>query len=250
MLVSVVDSASARPVSGATVSADFNHGSWLSGAFRHKSQIVTGDSGKVLLKVFCPRPSGRHTEFPSWLYKVTIKNDRYDDCVAVSDPDMDRTLFDRSGDFIPTETDIVLEVTNRRIQARGRAEAEAKRKADERRVDALIQRSPDFWPPHKDDSDPWIKDDIGQLLLDKRWTSASKKPLGTKAEIDAISAAVIQHMGNPKARVEEVRWLSPSLVMVSSGWYASPQAAAGYLYILRKDNNRWTVLAYYLLSVA
>ena len=57
-------------------------------------------------------------------------------------------------------------------------------------------------------------------------------------------------MGDPKAEVEQIRWLSPKLVMVHSYLYSGPLAAAFYFYVVEKENDRWEVVAYYLIGMA
>jgi hypothetical protein len=79
-----------------------------------------------------------------------------------------------------------------------------------------------------------------------RWESVSKTPLGTKADIASIRASVLKEMNMPKAKVGRIGWLSPTVVMVSFGWYEGPLGAAGYTYVVQKRKDGWFVLTYYM----
>jgi hypothetical protein len=51
----------------------------------------------------------------------------------------------------------------------------------------------------------------------------------------------------PKARVGEIRWLDQMTVMVAVSWYEGPEAAAGYTYVLRRNQKgEWHVQTYYM----
>jgi hypothetical protein len=162
----------------------------------------------------------------------------------------DQVLLARPADFIPTTPDLVVEIASKATVARFRVENEKKQRASEQNAEELFQKSPDFWPKHKAGPLPWVENDVGRLLISKRWKAASKDLLGTNGDIDSIRAVVLKHMANPDAQVSEIRWLSASVVMVSSGWYSGPTAAAGYTYVLEKSKDGWIVLAYYMNAVS
>jgi len=217
----VIDSASEDPVAGAIVTTDFPTGPWLVRALHRKYKAVTNDSGKALLKVYWPAKSG----FPADqnqsdpIFDVLIRNDRYDDGFETSDSGLIQTLFDRPEDFVPKEPDLILSVTSRRIMNWEKQLADSMHMANDRKAEELFHGSADFWPKHGADPYAYIEDDIGQLLLTKRWESASKVPLGTEEDIVAICAAVVLCNQLPRAEAYEIRWLSPALVMVSAGYY-------------------------------
>jgi hypothetical protein len=227
VLVSVVDSKTGHPVEGATVSA-------------HEITAVTGKDGRAMLKL---SSGGRMPVF-----EVKVVNEKYDDHRGYSTTRKDWT--DRSEDFIPTKPDIVLKVTSRIDEKRAEAKMEAERKSDEDAAEKLFRHSPDYWPPRKDDPYPSPGNEVGWILLRKRWERASEKELGSTEDTESIRAAVIQHMKVPESKVNSIRWISPNVVMVSSSWYKGPLASAGYTYVLRKSKKGWSVVAYYMNYVS
>jgi hypothetical protein len=228
VLVSVVDDKSGEPVRGAAVSATYMDPG-------NPNRPITDENGKAMLKV-----TSRPGVGGCW-YAVEILNSLYDQHVVEAEEVKD--LPTRSDDFIPTKPDVVLEVTSRASEHQRKEEAAAKDKAADAAAEKLFRDSPNFWPEHKNS---WPKSEVGIKLIWKRWERASKQELGTKDDIDAIRAAVIQHMKNPKAQVQEIRWISPTAVMVKSSRYEGNQASAGYTYALMKSGTGWTVVAFYM----
>jgi hypothetical protein len=144
-----------------------------------------------------------------------------------------------------------LRVEETRRDAKGlEAKTEAQRKSDEQAAETLFRDSPGFWPEHTAGPYPCPKNDVGRLLVQKRWQRASKTSLGLKEDLDTIGAAVVRHMNHPGGKVDEIRWLTPTLVMISCSWYTAPLAAASYTYVLQKDDSGWAVLAYYMDSIS
>jgi hypothetical protein len=227
VLVSVVDSKTGHQVEGATVST-------------HEITATTGKDGRAMLKL---SSGGRLPVF-----EVKIVNEKYDDHRGYSTTRND--WMQRSEDFIPTKPDIVLKVTSRVDEKRAEAKIEAERKSDEEAAEKLFRDSPDFWPKRKDDPYPTPRNEVGWILLRKRWEHASEKELGSTEDTESIRAAVIQHMKVPESKVSEIRWISPTVVMVSSSWYKGPLASAGYTYVLRKSEKGCSVVAYYINYVS
>ena len=89
-----------------------------------------------------------------------------------------------------------------------------------------------------------------EVLSDRYHKEASKKPLGTAADLIMIDKVIIAHMNIEASEVEEIRWLSPELVMAHSKWYHGPLAAAHYWYVVAKKDSKWTVITRYMLSVS
>ena len=106
------------------------------------------------------------------------------------------------------------------------------------------------WPERGKDPYPWPQGKDGTKILQDRFEQASKKTLGGEKDIEVIKKAALAHMKNPKSSVDEIRWLSPMLVMVHTSWYTSPLAAASYFYILEKKNDKWEISTYYLLAIS
>jgi hypothetical protein len=156
----------------------------------------------------------------------------------------------RPKDFIPGTPDIVLEVTSRMDEKRAEEERAAKEKSDEQAAEKIFQDSPDYWPSVNDQLYAYPTNDVGWVLLSKRWERASKTQLGSNKDTEAIRAAVIRHMKHPQAKVHEIRWISPTVVMVASSWYTGPLAAAAYRYVLRKNDQGWSVIAHYLEAIS
>ena len=93
--------------------------------------------------------------------------------------------------------------------------------------------------PDREEGLAWPKPRSASKLLDDRFTSASRNALGSSTDIAAVKAAIV---GVRSAnRAEEIRWLSPDLVMVrvrlpESSWY----------YVVERKKDTWTVRIYYL----
>src|SRR5689334_3502059 len=82
------------------------------------------------------------------------------------------------------------------------------------------------WPKRDKDPYPWPQGKDAAKVLQDRFARASKKALGNEKDTEGIKKVILAHMENPKSSVNEIRWLSPTLVMARSSWYASPKAAA------------------------
>jgi hypothetical protein len=215
VLVSVIDSKTGRPVEGATVSIHFYP----------RTRIVTGVDGTAMLKL---RP--KDAQEP--IFDVEIVNRQYDQHFGYSKSADD--WMNRPENFVPTKPDIVLELTSRSDQQRAEEETQARRGAAEQAAEKLFRESPDFWPERTND--------VAEILFSKRWDHGSERALGSKEDIDSIRAVIIAHMKQPKNQVHKIRWISATLVMAKSSWYAGPLASAGYTYVLRKSEEGWRVL--------
>lgn len=217
VLVVVTDSKTSQPVEGATVSV----------AFHPRTRLVTGHDGKAMLRL-------SYAEAHDPVFDVEIVNKQYNQHYGYSETRNE--WMNRSGDFIPTKPDIVLEVISRLDERRAEDATNAQRKAAEQTAEKLFRNAPDYWPERTND--------VAEILFSKRWEHALKRALGSKEDMDSIHAAIIGHMKNPKAEVHEIRWISATLVMAKSSWYTGPLASAGYTYVLRKSEQGWTVLTY------
>lgn len=255
VLVSVVDSKTGAPIAGAMVRTDYVKRRF-SLASTLKSQAITDAQGHaVVVANYLPREPvlfGRSEDLPFGPnYRISISNDKYeaDDflfpCFTTNEP-----VFSRSPQVIPTNVDLTEDISSKADVERAEVDREQARRTDEQKAEELFQKSPNFWPEHQESPYEWVKDDVGRLLLFKRWKTISKVSLGTKEDVDSISKVVLQHMRNPKAKIGGIGWLSPTIVMVSSSWYEGPLASAGYTYVVQKSKNGWTVLAYYLEFVS
>src|SRR5262249_39895589 len=105
-------------------------------------------------------------------------------------------------------------------------------------------------PSRKGDLYAWPTNEVDSILLGKRWERASDKALGSEEDVDSIRTVVIKHMKVPESKVNAIRWISPTVVMVSSSWYKGPLASAGYTYVLRKSDKGWSVVANYMNYVS
>jgi hypothetical protein len=106
------------------------------------------------------------------------------------------------------------------------------------------------WPERGKDPYPWPQGKDAAKILRVRFEQASKTTFGNKKDVEQIKQLTLAHMKNPKSSVDEIRWLSPVLVIVHSSWYTSPEAAASYFYVLDKKGDKWEVLTYYLLMIS
>lgn len=240
VLVSVVDSNTRQPIRGTTVRAWYPMASWSSWVSHQPDKAVTGETGEAMLRV---NPTGGGP-----FYDVVIANDQYDEHFGYSSSSDE--LAERANDFIPLKPDIELEVTSKKDLARLEVEAEKKQKSDEEAAEKLFRDSPEFWPEHKEEPYPFLKDEIGEILVRKRWKGATKTLLGVTEDLESIRKAVIAHMKHPQSIVGEIGWISPTLVMVSCSWHTSPLASAGYTYVLRKDGTTWVILTRYMSFVS
>lgn len=225
VLVSVVDSRTRNPVQGATVTV----------SFLPKTRTVTDRDGMALIKL-------RSDVAQDALFEVAITNELYEQDYG---SETDSEWFRRPDFVIPTKPDIVLGIVTRADQKHAEEKEKAKAALTDQAAEKLLLDSPDFWPVVKDDSYP-TPNDVGRVLLSKRWERASTNELGSKEDVESICAAVLRHMKNSQAKVGEIRWISPTVAMVKSSWYASPLAGAGYTYALQKKDQGWTVIAYYM----
>jgi hypothetical protein len=107
------------------------------------------------------------------------------------------------------------------------------------------------WPPRNDKPYPSVKGKDGDKILHRRWEKASKKPLGTDADTAAIKKVILAHIKEGKqSEVDEIRWLSPALIMADAGWYYGPLASAGYFYIVEKKKGKWEIVTRYMLCIS
>src|SRR5262245_60748533 len=95
------------------------------------------------------------------------------------------------------------------------------------------------WP----DKDKMKAED--QKTLSDRYSQASKKALGSDADIEQIRKLIVAHMKQPEATVNEIRWLSPILVMAETSWHRAPKAGAKYFYVAEKKKDTWEIKTYY-----
>ena len=106
------------------------------------------------------------------------------------------------------------------------------------------------WPAGDDNpSPPRLKPEDWKILIE-RWNKGSKEPLGTNADTAAIKKTIFAHvkMKNPNAKVREVRWLSPTLVMAKASWSYGDMASARYFYVVQKTKDKWEIVTYYMLG--
>jgi hypothetical protein len=256
VMVSVIDSETGAPVSGAKVTTSYLTHSAFSLAITRTDAATTDADGKVLLSAnYLPREPILFRRSQDLIfspsYQVSIMNAAYQEQTGIFPSYLtDQALLARSADLIPTMPDIVVKVTSEAVKQRERTEREEQQARDEQRAEELFRASPDFWPAAKAEPYPVVEDEVGRLLVFKRWQAASNRPLGTTEDVDSIRAVVLKHMANPKSEVQEIRWISGSIVMVSSSWYTGPVAGAGYTYVLQKRKDGWTIVAHYMNYVS
>ena len=222
---------------GATViSTPYSDATWWSRHFYLSSRGVTGQTGKTILKA-------KYEQGMEPLWEVDILDGRYahkqDYYHTLEETEV---LMARPENFIPTEPDFIVQVTSRKEAKRSEVEFELKQKSEDQAAETLFRDSPDYWPEHSDKTTPSVKDRVEALLIKKRWQRASKTPLGPKEDFDAIRAATTRDMGIPSIEVHEVRWMNPTIVMVS----CVSTGGASYISVLRKDESGWALLTYYL----
>lgn len=241
VMVSVVDSTTRAPVSGAKVSAVYPAPWATAQAPWRISEGLTDASGRSVL-----RPRYRSLSSTP-VYRVFINNDAYrQDIVVAPNATIDMGLMARSPDVTPAIPDIEFAVASEAELAQRSAAHRLAPKPDKQKAGESRQHSSEFWPRSKEGPYSWPEDDAGRQLLSERWRAVSRVPLGTKEDIRSICAVVLRHSALPETSVDGIGWLSPTLVMVSAGWYRGPLAAASYTYVLQKEEQGWTLVVCYL----
>lgn len=115
--------------------------------------------------------------------------------------------------------------------------------------DFPIEKLPTVWPVTGDGG--WPQGTNSYLMLRHWFYRGSRKPLGIDADTATIKKAILVDMtGSNNPSVGEIRWLSPTLVMATAGWYSSPMAAGSYYYILEKNESGWKIIAHYLIAIS
>ncbi len=105
---------------------------------------------------------------------------------------------------------------------------------------ALCSCGSDRWPGHGGDRSAYDYPVIGQ-----RWNSASEKSLGTKQDVAQICQVIGQ--AQPEMRVLEIRWLSPTEVIVFADQNTGATLGEESFYCaLEKKNRRWLFAAFYV----
>jgi hypothetical protein len=95
------------------------------------------------------------------------------------------------------------------------------------------------WPDRETNGLAWPKPIGAAKIIHDRFLSASTNALGSVADIEAIKSAIVA--AKPRGRVEEIRWLSPRLVIAKVRLMES-----GYYYVAQKKKDEWEILTYYL----
>lgn len=234
----VVDSETSTPLEGAAVSVTYSISIFRDGV----STGVTDKNGLVILKG--DYSSGNYS------FEARIKNGAYDDHAEAS---VGRTApWNRSKDFIPIEPDEVIRLDSlKTVEKKHLAWAEHERRVAEETARLLAGPST-FWP---DENEKLLADRSNALELEAhqhyifgRWKNAPKEFLGNATDKTEILRLVKNRDG--AAEVDEYRWLTPNLVMVSASWVAGPVAGAGYICVLERSDKGWVMLRSYLQWVA
>jgi len=245
VLVSVVDAETGAPIPGAKVATLYHVESKLSRASRRTSEATTDNEGKaMLLANYLPIESvilqKRKNDLFSPSYRVSINNKNYHDYRGILPLyATDKALLERPPDFIPMEPDIVIQLLSEKSKDAQRGEARNEGLSNERKAEELLSNLKGTWPEN-------ISEEIGELLAHKCWFTATKTPAFTPEDRYQITKAVLGRSGNIYYKASEIRWVSPSMVIVESGFIRS----GVYLSILQRDGKRWTVVAHYLWLIS
>ena len=100
----------------------------------------------------------------------------------------------------------------------------------------LTGRADEVWPPPEHANVRAIKD---------RFAHASRDPLGSPEDIAAIKQTILAAMNHPDSEIQEIRWLSPELAMVSTLRYE----AGGWIFVIEKRQDKWIILVRYLTRI-
>jgi hypothetical protein len=97
-------------------------------------------------------------------------------------------------------------------------------------------------------------------LIRDQFDKASKVTLGTKEDVKLVEEEVIKHLREvicKRMKLEglkfytgEMRWVSADVVMADSMWYLGPLASAKYLYVLKKNKEKWEIQNFYITAIS
>ncbi len=105
---------------------------------------------------------------------------------------------------------------------------------------ALAGCAPQRWPVPGDEQ---MASDIP--VIGQRYEAASKKRLGTEQDVADIARRVEREPLN----VREIRWLSPTEVMVFADW-GRDLGYEQYYCVLEKKDGKWRMIERYLTAVS
>ena len=247
VLVSVVDLNTGKPVASAEVTTSYQgQGSLVSSRSR---RAFTDDSGLAVLKANYPAANrtlfgaSRRPAFVTYKAVVGAGAER----AEASDQTLLTwyALHNRPADYIPENPDVVIAIPTRTPEGLAADQARQRSKLAEAEAEKWIGRL-EFWPEPGPDPKRWARGSLASyLLVSKRWELATKDPLGSPEDTESIRRTVTEHINDPKVSIGEIRWLSPSMVMVSSGCYDAPANAVAYLDVVAKTNSVWSLRAEY-----
>jgi len=234
VLVSVVDE-TGQPLAGVWVSNRLLFDDRLRAP--RSSDVRTGPDGLAMLVTRDPVFYYIYTKDGAGEYREKAM-------LAISSLD-EAKLRARAADYHPTAPDVVFTILSDKEEAKRKEAHQRELEIMEKEARRIFEQNPDFWPETRDNSE-WVKDSTGLRLIELRWESASKEPLGTPADAEAIRRVVEDRMKLQNGRAGEIRWLTSSRVMVAASWYYSSVAAAGYTFVLDKHDGQWTITARYM----
>ena len=240
VLVGVYDDATKSPVVGVKITASYlDRGP--PPAVTVGDEALTNERGLALVR-------GWYENGTKPFFTAKIDNEGYYfDGASFGTFTDDRQIAARSPEDRPTEVDLSFSIPSRVTEEIRRLEWEKREAAASQEAERLFTTQPDYWPPRGKDSYPWPEGDSASELIGRRWRNASKNVLGTGSDTASIEVVVKLHLKHPKARVGEIRWLDQMTVMVAVSWYEGPEAAAGYTYVLRRNQKgEWHVQTYYM----
>lgn len=97
------------------------------------------------------------------------------------------------------------------------------------------------WPDRETSGLPWPRPRESIKVIERRFAHAPLKDLGTESDFAAIRELIIADRPRLNLRIEQLRWLSPVLVIAKVRATESE-----YFYVVEKKNGQWTILNYYL----
>jgi hypothetical protein len=112
-----------------------------------------------------------------------------------------------------------------------------------------VEKLPTTWPATDDIGSPQGTNSF--QMLHHWFNKASKKSLGTEADTTAIRKVILDTMtayNNPQ--VDEIHWLSPTLIIAAAHWYTGPEGAGAFYYVLEKNGSDWKIINHYLIGVS
>lgn len=252
VLVAVIDDITGAPVPGVKVTTDYWGEEKVRTALNLRpSTATTNEEGQATLWVFKAALDERKSlksDSIAVAYELEVKNDLYENHFSqvpgISQATR-RNILERRAEDSPSKPDFVFRMQSKAHQLAAKKARDEVDERNEKLADSWLNSRPDFWPS----TEGKMYFDAEWKLVNKRWEGGKEVSKGN-AEAKEVEKAVLNYITQPNPGVSEIRRISPTVFMVSGGWYSGPMAAASSLYVVKKVGAKWVVIREYLVAIA